>query len=161
MNKLLAGGMAVAAAITFVPSAHACSDQACLGKPFSEAGTPFVGTWQAHEESLVVNADGTGVETYPDRSSCPNAPMAGCGQTGTVNFQLSEVQGPPPIGLQPDTTAYGNIVSGGNAEPGSYVTITLADGGKGVALWVANGDQGFPFCKMVNGNKVNSADCGA
>jgi hypothetical protein len=154
-------GMAVAAAITFAPATHACSGQGCLGKPFSEVGAPFVGTWQAHEENLVVNADGTGVETYPDRSSCPDAPMAGCGQTATVNFRLSEVQGPPPIGLQPDTTAYGNIVSGGNAEPGSYVTITLADGGKGVALWVANGDQGFPFCEMVNGDKVNSADCGA
>jgi hypothetical protein len=162
MKNLLIAGVAVAAAITLSPMAVADpGDQAKLGKPFSEVGAPFVGTWQAHEESLIVSADGTGAETYPDRSSCPDAPMAGCGQTATVNFRLSEVQGPPPIGLQPDTTAYGNIVSGGNAERGSYVTITLADGGKGVVLWVANGDQGFPFCKMVNGNKVNSADCGA
>lgn len=161
MNKLLGGGVAVAAAITFAPSADACTGQACLGKPFSEVGTPFVGTWQAHEEHLVVNADGTGVETYPDRSSCPNAPMAGCGQTGTVNFTLGEVQGPPPIGMQPDTTAYGSVTSGGNAERGSYVTLTLADGGKGVLLSVAKGDQEFPFCKIVGGNKLNSADCGA
>jgi hypothetical protein len=55
----------------------------------------------------------------------------------------------------------GNITSGGKAEHGSYVTITLVDGGRGVLLSVANGDNGFPFCKIVNGGKVNSADCGA
>jgi hypothetical protein len=104
---------------------------------------PFVGQWGAHGESLTVNADGSGSETY---------------NGGSVNFQISGVQPPPP---QPDHTAYGNITSGGNAERGSYVTITLVDSGQGVLLSVANGDNGFPFCKIVNGSKVNSADCGA
>jgi len=75
-----------------------------------------------------------------------------------VNFQISGVQPPPP---QPDHTAYGAITSGGKAPVGSYVTITLVDSGQGALLSVANGDNGFPFCKIVNGSKVNSADCGA
>jgi hypothetical protein len=75
-----------------------------------------------------------------------------------VNFRISGVQPPPP---QPDHTAYGNITSGGNAPPGTYVTITLVDGGNGVLLSVAGGDNGFPFCTIVNGSKVNSDDCGA
>jgi hypothetical protein len=93
--------------------------------------------------SLTINADGSAVETT---------------RSGTVNFRLGSVQGPPS---QPDTTAYGNITSGGNAQPGSYATVTLVDGGRGVTLSIANGDNGFPFCKIVNGSKVNSVDCGA
>jgi hypothetical protein len=101
------------------------------------------GQWGAHGESLIVNSDGSGSETYSG---------------GSVNFQISGVQPPPP---QPDHTAYGNITSGGKAEAGSYVTLTLVDGGNGLLLSVANGDNNFPFCKRVNGSYVNSADCGA
>lgn len=104
---------------------------------------PFVGEWGAHGEHLTVNPDGSGTETY---------------NGGSVNFQITNVQPPPP---QPDYTAYGFITSGGQAEPGSYVTITLVDGGQGVLLSVANGDNNFPFCKIVNGTYLNSADCGA
>jgi hypothetical protein len=104
---------------------------------------PFVGQWGAHGESLTVNADGTGSEIY---------------NGGSVNFRISGVQPPPP---QPDHTAYGNITSGGKAAVGSYVTMTLVDGGQGLLLSVANGDTNFPFCKRVNGDYANSADCGA
>ena len=104
---------------------------------------PFVGEWQAHGERMTINADGTGTEVY---------------NGGTVNFQITGVQPPPP---QPDHTAYGHITSGGKAQPGSYVTITLVDGGQGALLSVAGGDSGFPFCKVVNGSYANGADCGA
>jgi hypothetical protein len=131
-----------AAAIAFAPLAGgliltptAAADVPGLG--------PFIGQWGAHGEHLIVNPDGTGSETY---------------NGGSVNFRISGVQPPPP---QPDHTAYGNITSGGKAETGSYVTITLVDGGNGVLLSVANGDQNFPFCKVVNGSYVNSADCAA
>jgi hypothetical protein len=131
-----------AAAIAFVPLAGgliltptAAADVPGLG--------PFIGQWGAHGERLTVNADGSGSETYSG---------------GSVNFQISNVQPPPP---QPDHTAYGHITSGGKAEVGSYVTITLVDGGQGALLSVANGDNQFPFCKMVNGSYLNSADCGA
>jgi hypothetical protein len=123
----------VAFVLPLAPIAHA--DVPGLG--------PFIGEWGAHGERLVVNADGTGTETY---------------RGGSVNFRISGVQPPPP---QPDHTAYGNITSGGNAPVGSYVTITLVDGDRGVLLSVAGGDNGFPFCKVVNGGYANSADCGA
>ncbi len=134
---------ALGAGLAFAAPVHADPGQAGLSQPFSVAGGPFVGQWGAHGESMTINADGTGSETY---------------RGGSVNFRLGSVQGPPS---QPDTTAYGNITGGGNAQPGSYVTVTLVDGGQGVTLSVANGDNGFPFCKIVNGSKVNSADCGA
>jgi hypothetical protein len=133
MQKLLVVPAVLAVSIACAPQAQA--DVPGLG--------PFVGQWGAHGESLTVNADGSGSETY---------------NGGSVNFQISGVQPPPP---QPDHTAYGNITSGGNADRGSYVTITLVDSGQGALLSVANGDTNFPFCKRVNGNYVNSADCGA
>ncbi len=129
--------------LAFAAPAHADPGQAGLSQPFSVAGGPFVGQWGAHGESMTINADGTGSETY---------------RGGSVNFRLGSVQGPPS---QPDTTAYGNITSGGNAPPGSYATVTLVDGARGVTLSIANGDNGFPFCKIVNGSKVNPDDCGA
>jgi hypothetical protein len=125
--------LAVAAGIACAPMAPA--DMPGLG--------PFVGEWGAHGERLTVNADGTGTETY---------------RGGSMNFRISSVQPPPP---QPDHIAYGNIISGGNAPTGSYVTITLVDGGQGALLSVAGADNSFPFCKMVNGTYANSADCGA
>jgi hypothetical protein len=129
-----------AAGIESAPLAQADpgGGQASLSQPFSQAGAPFVGQWGAHKEGVVVNSDGSGTETYSG---------------GTMTFKLSSVQQPQ--------TAYGNVVSGGRAEPGSYVTMQLVDGGNGLLLSVANGDNNFPFCKIVNGSKVNSADCGA
>lgn len=133
MTKVLVASAVLAVGIAWAPLAQA--DVPGLG--------PFVGQWGAHGESLTVNSDGSGSESY---------------NGGSVNFQISGVQPPPP---QPDHTAYGNITSGGHAERGSYVTLTLVDGGNGLLLSVANGDNGFPFCKRVNGDYVNSADCGA
>ncbi|AFM19622.1 hypothetical protein Mycch_4929 [Mycolicibacterium chubuense NBB4] len=127
----------ILAAGTCLPSAHAEPGQADLAKPFSEAGGPFVGQWRAHRESLTINADGSAVETT---------------DAGTVNFRLTFVQGPPS---QPDTTAEGNLPDGG------YAAATLVDGGRGLTLSIANGDNGFAFCKIVNGGYANSDDCGA
>jgi hypothetical protein len=150
MRKALVIPAVLAAGIACAPLAQADPGQAGLSQPFSVAGGPFVGQWGAHGESMTINADGTGSETY---GKGPQG-MGG----GSVNFRLGSVQGPPS---QPDTTAYGNITSGGNAPPGSYATVTLVDGGHGVTLSIANGDNGFPFCKIVNGSKANNADCGA
>jgi hypothetical protein len=59
---------------------------------------PFVGSWHAHEEGLDIQPNGHGRETYSDRSTCPDAPMAGCGITGTVDFTLSAVSGDTATG---------------------------------------------------------------
>jgi hypothetical protein len=130
----------LAAGIISSPLAHADPNQANLEKPFAEAGGAFVGSWAAHGESLTVNADGTSREVYRD---------------GTVDFKMTFV-----ITEQP-THADGDIVSGGKAPRGSWVTMDLFDNGNGLKLSMANGDQQFPFCKVVNGYKVNSDDCGA
>jgi uncharacterized protein (DUF2147 family) len=137
MNRAIA--TAFAASIIFTPMAHAepGGGQASLGQPFWQAGGPFVGSWHAHGEGLTINADGSATEVT---------------NTRTLTYRFSYVQGPPS---QSDTTAYGN------QPDGSYATATLVDGGRGLTLSVAGADQGFPFCKMVNGNALNSADCGA
>jgi hypothetical protein len=127
----------VTVALALAPLAESDPRQADLGKPFSVAGGPFVGQWGAHGEDLIINADGSAVETTA---------------SGKVNFRFTFVQGPPS---QPDTTAYGNLPDGG------YATATLVDGGRGLTLSIAGGDNNFPFCKIVNGRYVNDENCGA
>jgi hypothetical protein len=130
-TKALALPAVLAVAIGFAPAAQADPGQAGLGQPFSEAGAPFVGSWGAHREGLTINADGSATEVTSTR---------------TLSYRFSTVQ---------ENTAYGN------QPDGSYVTVTLVDGGRGLTLTAAGADQGFPFCKIVDGAKVNPADCGA
>ena len=73
-----------------------------------------------------------------------------------MNFKLGSVQ----TSTNPWDTAYGNVVSG-VLERGAFVTLQLVDGGNGMLFSAGGGDNGFPFCKIVNGGKANSADCGA
>lgn len=136
-------------AVAFVPLsmfaappalADPCNNQACLANPFTQSGGPFVGEWGAHKEHVVVNADGAGTETS---------------NYGTMTFKMGSVSN------EDTNQAQGNIVSGGRAEPGSWVTMQLVDGGRGMLFGAANGDQQFPFCKIVNGNRLNPDDCGA
>jgi len=127
-------------------SAHADGgDQRSLEQPFSVAGGPFVGGWHAHGEGLTINSDGTGTEVYSG---------------GTVGFRLGAVAGPPQT---PQLQAQGVVTqpSGHIGPVGGYVGATLVDGGKGLLWSIANGDQQFPFCKMVNGSYANQFDCGA
>lgn len=123
--------------VALAPMAESDQGQAALADPFSVAGGPFVGEWYAHGERLTINADGNAVETTA---------------SGRMYFRFVFVQGPPS---QPDTTAYGSRPDGG------YATATLVDGGRGLTLSVAGGDDGFPFCKIVDGRKLNPANCGA
>lgn len=137
MIKAVVVTAVLVAGIACAPLAHAdpCTTQACLSQPFSSAGGLFVGDWGAHKEHVTVNSDGSGTENS---------------SYGTRGFKMTYVQS---VG-QP-TTAYGNVPGGG------YVTMVLVDGGNGMLFSMANGDNNFPFCKMVNGSYVNSADCGA
>jgi len=137
MLAVLAAGIACAPLVKADP----CNNQACLQKSFAEAGGPFIGSWAAHGEGVTVNADGSGVETS---------------RRGTLNFNLNSVQ----TSTTPWDTAYGGVVSG-FLERGAFVTIRLVDGGRGMAFSAGGGDNDFPFCKIVNGSKVNPDDCGA
>jgi hypothetical protein len=114
----------------------------------------FVGSWHAHEERLTIQSDGHGRETYNDRSTCPDAPMAGCGVTGTVDFMLTRVSG---------DTATGTITASSNPKSptGGPVSITLVGGGQGLQLTIAGGDQGFPFCNATATGPARNYYCGA
>lgn len=143
MNRTALAGLATAA-IIFAPSAAA--DVAGIA--------PFVGSWHAHEEGLYIQPNGTGRETYTDKSTCPNAPAVGCGKTGTVDFTLTSVSG---------DTAVGAITAASNPKDpiGGPVTIKLVGGGQGLQLYVAGGDQGFPFCNSNDDRDASHYYCGA
>jgi hypothetical protein len=140
MIKTIFAAVGAAALVIASPLVHADpgGGQADLSQPFSSAGGPFIGEWQAHGEHVTVNGDGTGTEVY---------------RTGSLTFHLLDVQQPQ--------TAYGNVDSGGNAGRGAFVTMQLVDGGNGMLFSTGGGDNGFPFCKVVGGSAVNRNDCGA
>jgi len=142
MRKAIVIPAVLAAGIACAPVVQAdpCNNQACLSQPWSVAGGPYTGEWQAHKEHVSISSDRTGTEVS---------------NYGTVTLKMGSVSTDQPI------TAYGSVVSGGSMPVGSYVTMQLVDGGNGMLFSVGGGDQGFPFCKIVNGSKVNSADCGA
>jgi hypothetical protein len=142
-TSALAAGVA-AAALLVAPSAHA----------HTSAIAPFVGSWHAHEEGLEIQPNGHGREMYNDRSTCPNAPMSGCGIAGTADFLLTSVSG---------DTASGTITASSNPKDpiGGPVTITLVGGGQGLQLWIAGGDQGFPFCNSNDDDAARHYYCGA
>jgi hypothetical protein len=144
MKNIALTALATAAALAFTPPASA--DVPGLA--------PFVGSWHAHEEGLDIAPNGQGRETYEDRSTCPDAPMAGCGIAGTTDFMLTSVSG---------DTASGTITAASNPKnpTGGPVTITLVGGAQGLQLSVAGGDQGFPFCNSNDNGDALHVYCGA
>jgi hypothetical protein len=142
-KKIALAGLATAALVFAAPAA---ADVPGLA--------PFVGSWHAHEEGLDIQPNGNGRETYADKSTCPDAPAAGCGKTGTVDFTLTSVSG---------DTATGAITAASNPKDpiGGPVTIKLVGGGQGLQLWMAGGDQGFPFCNSNDTLDASHYYCGA
>jgi hypothetical protein len=114
----------------------------------------FAGSWHAHEESLDIQPNGNGRETYPDRSTCPDAPAAGCGQSATTDFMLTFVSG---------DTATGIITASSDPKRpvGGPVAIKLVGGGQGLELTIAGGDRGFPFCNANDDDAARHYYCGA
>ncbi len=143
MNAIALAGLATAA-VLFAPAAAA-------GGPGLAS---FAGSWHAHVEGLHIQPNGHGRETYNDRSTCPDAPMSGCGIAGTVDFTLTSVSG---------DTATGTITAASNPKNpiGGPVTIRLVGGGQGLQLTVAGGDQGFPFCNINDNDAARHWYCGA
>jgi hypothetical protein len=145
MRRIALAGVGIAcAALAFAPTASA----------HVSGLAPFVGSWHAHEEGLDIQPNGNGRETYEDKSTCPDAPAAGCGKTGTVNFTLTSVSG---------DTATGAITAASNPKDpiGGPVTIKLVGDGQGLQLWIAGGDQGFPFCNSNDNIDASHYYCGA
>jgi hypothetical protein len=105
---------------------------------------PFLGHWGGgHSGGLDIHSDGTGRWRYSDISTCPDAPLAGCGITGTADFRLTSVA---------NGTATGSVTGGSNPKNdpvGEPVTIVLGSGlnGKGVVLAVSISKmKGWNFC---------------
>jgi len=80
--------------------------------------------------------------------------MAGCGITDSTDFMLTSVSG---------DTATGTITAASNPKNpiGGPVTIKLLGGGQGLQLFVAGGDQGFPFCNATDSDAALHYYCGA
>jgi hypothetical protein len=114
----------------------------------------LVASWHAHEEGLDIQPTGHGHETSKDRSTCTDAPMAGCGIGGTTDFMLTSVSG---------DTASGAITAASNPNKpiGGPVTIKLVGGGHGLELTIAGADQGFPFCNSNDNDAAMHYCCGA
>jgi hypothetical protein len=113
---------------------------------------PFVGTWQKHEERLVIDDNGTGVDTYPDLTLCTSCSDADA-PTGTLTFTL--------------TTAVDGIASGSvtaSSDPakhavGEPVTGTLEAGSPGQLLQLTfGGIPHLPFCDSL---AEATGQCGA
>jgi hypothetical protein len=133
MNKIALVAAAAVAALAFAPPASA--DVPGLA--------PFVGQWGGgHAGALDIHSDGTGRLTYADLSNCPNAPLAGCGITGTTDFTLF---------LVANGTATGNVTASSDPKidtVGGPVSIVLGSAnGSGVVLSVSMGKMsGWNFC---------------
>ncbi|ORA93804.1 hypothetical protein BST27_28560, partial [Mycobacterium intermedium] len=87
---------------------------------------PFVGSWHAHRESLVIAANGKGQHSY---------------DMGMENFTITAIAG---------DTATGTVDSSSNlngAVPGDPVTVTLVGNGQGLTF-SAGKEQQFPYCKV-------------
>jgi hypothetical protein len=143
MNKIALAGLATAA-LVFAPSAAAEVPELA----------PFVGSWHAHEEGLDIQPNGYGRETYADKSTCPDAPAAGGGKTGTVDFTLTSVS---------DDTVTDAITTASNPkDPHRRAGDNQARRQRsGLQLWMAGGDQGFPFCNSNDNIDANHYYCGA
>jgi len=129
------------------------------GKPAPPAGqsapptglaaqlAPFLGHWSGgHVGALDIHSDGTGRYSYEDVSTCPNAPLAGCGITGTTGFKLTSVA---------NGTATGSVTASSNPAHdtvGEPVTIVQSSAnGLGVVLQVSIGKmQGWNFCNETS-----------
>ena len=108
----------------------------------------------AHGESLDIQPNGNGRETYAGTSTCPDAPAAGCGRAGTVDFTLTSVSG---------DTATGAVTAALNLKDpsGGPVTIKLVGDGQGLQLSVAGRDQGSPFYNSNDNLHASHYYCGA
>jgi hypothetical protein len=112
---------------------------------------PFVGTWQKHDDKLVIDSNGTGVDTYPDRTECP-----GCSDsdapTGTFTFTLLSAEEGVATG---SVTATSDPAKHAVGEP---VTATISDGTPGKLLQVTI--AGFPHLPFCDSDAQATGQCG-
>jgi hypothetical protein len=120
----------ICAAMIFAPSANA--DFPGLA--------PFIGTWQKHAEKLVIDNNGTGVDTFPDLTECTSCSDADAPK-GTLTFTLTSAV---------DGIASGSVTASSDPAKhavGEPVTGTLEAGSPGQLLQLTfAGIPHLPFC---------------
>lgn len=110
---------------------------------------PFLGKWGGGNAggSIEIDANGSGSWKFSDRSTCPDAPMIGCGIIGIADFTLTSVA---------NGTATGGVTASSNPDHdplGEPVTIVLGTGwqGKGTVLSVSISKmRGWFFCNATS-----------
>ena len=114
--------------------------------------TPFVGTWDKHQEKLVIDAAGTGTWTYADVKRCPSCSSAEA-PAGTLSFTLTPVSSGMASGA---VTASSDADNGAVGDP---VTAKIVPGfeGKGVNLVMTIGAGTV----RVMCNSTSAGQCGA
>ena len=110
----------------------------------------IAGTWGAHEESLTINSNGTGLLRYPDLTACPSCSLASA-PPGSVAFTLTSVR---------NNVTTGSVTASSdpnNWTLGQPVQVSLAAGSPGQLLLVDIGGKGnMQFC-----NSSSAGQCGA
>jgi hypothetical protein len=108
---------------------------------------PFLGHWSGgHSGALDIHPDGAGRWAYEDVSTCPNAPLAGCGIEGTVDFKLTSVTNGTATG---SATASSNPAYG--AVGGPVKIVQGSANGMGVVLEASIGRlKGWNFCNETS-----------
>ena len=114
--------------------------------------TPFVGKWNKHQETLVIDAAGTGNWLYADVKRCPSCSSAEA-PAGTLAFTLTSVSNGVANGA---VTASSDADNGAVGEP---VTAKIVPGfeGKGVNLVMTIGSSTM----RVMCNSTSAGQCGA
>jgi hypothetical protein len=114
--------------------------------------TPFVGTWDKHQETLVIDAAGTGKWTYADVKRCPSCSSAEA-PAGTLSFTLTPVSNGVASG---EVTASSDADNGAVGDPVSAKIVPGFEG-KGVNLVMTIGAGTV----RVLCNRTSPGQCGA
>lgn len=120
--------------------------------PQPPALTAFVGTWNKHQEKLVIDAAGIGKWTYPDVKRCPSCSSAEA-PAGTLSFTVTPVSSGMASGT---VTATSDTDNGAVGDP---VTAKIVPGfeGKGVNLVMTIGAGTV----RIMCNSTSAGQCGA
>jgi RNA polymerase subunit RPABC4/transcription elongation factor Spt4 len=148
------GGTTHNASIYFTNSTISPTPQATPSSQPSATTTgefaSFAGTWGAHEESLVIDSNGTAHLRYADLKACPTCSF-GNAPIGTVEFVLTSFTNGEGTGSVTASSDPRNWAVGAPVE----VRLTAASPGQFLDV-VIGGDQLINFC-----NSTSEGQCGA
>jgi hypothetical protein len=104
----------------------------------------------AHEQSLTISANGTGILKYADLALCPSCSF-GNAPVSTMTFVLTTVQTGTGVGsVEASSDPKGYAV-------GAPIDVKLVPGSAGQLLvFTINGQQSLPYC-----NATSAGQCGA